>query len=184
MSASKPASSAEITLWIDQFGPRLLPVARAFASGSDEAEDILQEVWIIAAHKSRLRPPGTPIRTWLYTVTLNVGRSMARTRQRRANLLGLWHRSANEADAEGEPTCISDELNRLRLWREVARLPGLQRKVVLLRIIEGMSTREAAQALGRSEGTVQASLSRATGRLRSAMEEASSSEQGDDRKAG
>ena len=107
-----------------------------------------------------------------------------RTRQRREKLLGLWQRSASVDGTEGEPTSIADELARLQLWREVAKLPGLQRTVVLLRIIEGMSTRETAQALDCAEGTVQASLSRATGRLRSAMEEASSSEQDDDRKAG
>ena len=170
MSASSPVSSKELEAWIDQYGPRLLPVARAFASGASEAEDILQEVWIIAAHKSHLRPAGTPIRPWLYTVTLNIGRSLVRRQRRRAELFGLWQSLASVDHTEGEPASISAELARLRLWRAVGELPELQKRVVLLRIVEGMSTREAARALDRAEGTVQASLYRATVRLRRALE--------------
>jgi len=166
MSASSAVSSKELEAWIDLYGPRLLPVAGAFASGCDEAEDILQEVWIIAAHKSHLKPAGTPIRAWLYTITLNIGRSLVRKRQRRAKLFGLWQSLAGHEHTEREPASIGAELARLRLWREVAELPELQKQVVLLRVVEGMSTGEAARALDRAEGTVQASLYRATARLR------------------
>jgi len=184
MTASAPANSQELEAWIDQYGPRLLPVARAFAGGADEAEDILQEVWLIAAQKSHRRPGGTPIRAWLYTVTLNVGRSLLRKRQRRAKLLSLWQPSADVPDTEAEPLSIDDELARLGLWRAVGELPELQKRVVLLRIIEDMSTREAAHALDRAEGTVQASLYRATAQLRCALEATGSNQPGDDRKAG
>lgn len=184
MTSSDPASSHELEGWIDRYGPQLLPVARAFAEGSDESEDILQEVWLIAAEKSHRRPAGTPIRAWLYKVTLNIGRSLLRRRQRRARLLGLWQSSVEMPDTEGEPPSIDDELARLRLWRAVAGLPELQKRVLLLRIIEDMSTKEAAQALGRAEGTVQASLYRATARLRHELGGAPPDEAGEGQKAG
>ena len=183
MNAPRAVTSKELEAWIDQYGSRLLPVARAFASGANEAEDILQEVWIIAAQKSHLRPAGTPIRAWLYTVTLNVGRSLVRRRQRRAKLLDLSQSLASVSATEGEPISICNELARLRLWRAVGELPELQKRVVMLRIIEGMSTREAAQVLDRAEGTVQASLYRAIARLRRELE-AASSEPSDDLMAG
>lgn len=50
-------------------------------------------------------------------------------------------------------------------------LPRLQRDVVLARYLDGLSTREAAEALGRAEGTVKAALHAARKTLRSSFGE-------------
>ena len=184
MSSFPPASSKDLEAWIDQYGPRLLPVARAFAAGPDEAGDILQEVWIIAARRSHLRPAGIPIRPWLYKVALNVGRSLARRRTRRERLIGMWQSSRDVPNARGELLSVNNELARIRLWRAVAELPELQRSVVVLRIVEDKSIRETAKALDCAEGTVQASLHRATARLRRELGGDALDESDDDRKAG
>ena len=170
MNGHSPATSRDLGLWIDQYGPRLRPVARAFAAGAEEADDILQEAWIIAAHRSHLRPKGAPIGAWLYTVTLNVGRSLLRRRKRREGLLGAWNVIGDRPAYVGGSVDVAEELTRLRLWRVVSDLPWLQREVVLLRIVEGMSTKEAAESLNRAEGTVAASLHRAMKRLRKELE--------------
>jgi RNA polymerase sigma factor (sigma-70 family) len=49
-------------------------------------------------------------------------------------------------------------------------LPDRERDVVILRMLEGRSTREAAEALGCAEGTVKATLSHALKKLHSSME--------------
>ena len=52
----------------------------------------------------------------------------------------------------------------------VTRLPPQQRAVVVLRVWEGMSYAEIAEALGRSEGTVRSHMHHALAALREYLE--------------
>ena len=79
---------------------------------------------------------------------------------------------------------VNRELRRLRLWRAVAELPELQKQVVLRRIVEDMSTKDAARSLNRAEGTIKASLHQAMTRLRREFGEDSPFGLDDDRKVG
>jgi len=156
-----PVWPAELREWVREHTPRLLAVARGFATGETEAEDILQEVWWRAAQRAADRAPGVPLGAWLVAVTLNVGRDHRRRAMRRAGLLRLW-----ETPTAVTPPAPDPIHEGSRLWSVVGSLPRLQREVVILRVIEGLSTAEAAEMLGRAEGTVKASLSRAMERLR------------------
>jgi len=162
---TSPVWPAELREWIREHTPRLLAVARGFASGEVEAEDILQEVWWRAARRAADRAPGVPLGAWLVAVTLNVGRDHQRREQRRARLFQLWG-----AKSEATPPPADPVHEGSRLWRVVGALPRLQREVVILRIIEELSVEETATMLGRAEGTVKASLSRAMARLRREVE--------------
>jgi RNA polymerase sigma factor (sigma-70 family) len=57
------------------------------------------------------------------------------------------------------------------LRNAVLGLPERQRDVVLLRLVEGMSTAETAQLLACAEGTVKATLHRATRKLQTLLKE-------------
>lgn len=161
---SASADRHDLADFIRQHTPQLLGVARAFAEGAEEAEDLLQELWIIAYQEMDRRPAGAPIRAWLHTILLNIGRARWRRRQRRERLMALWWN--REEPTVGASPDIDESLDRLHLWREIAALPDLQRRVLLLRIVEGMSTASTAAALNRAEGTVKASLHRALRTLR------------------
>jgi RNA polymerase sigma-70 factor (ECF subfamily) len=156
---------AEFSRWIRLYTPRLFGVAKAFARDADEAEDLLQEVWIIAYRKADQRTATTPVGAWLHAILLGIGRTQWRRRRRRARLFALWHGATDEPQTGDAPE-IGAELEHARLWREVARLPDLQRRVLLLRIVEDMSTAQAAVQLGLAEGTIKASLHRALKKLR------------------
>lgn len=145
--------------------PRLLAVARAFAHGDEEAEDLLQEAWIVAHRQWGGRDAGAPVAGWLHGIVLNIGRGRWRRRRRRERLLALWQGRPREDDGTRPPD-VGDALLRERLWRDVAALPELQRRVLLLRVVDELSTAQAAAAIGRAEGTVKASLHRALATLR------------------
>lgn len=162
---NQTSSEVELASWIAEFTPRLLPVARAFARGPEEAEDILQETWLIALEKAHQRPTGSPIGAWLCRVTLNLGRMRMRRRKRRESLFALGMSDGDPGDGTMPPELVAEQL-RLKLWRYIGELPDLQGEVVMLRLVEGMNTAESAQALGRAEGTVKSSLHRALATLK------------------
>ena len=156
--------------WIREYAPQLLAVAQSFATEAQEAEDLVQETWVIAFQKFSRRPPDGAILSWLHSITLNLGKGLARRRKRRALLRMEWATDLPIPTAEVNDPSISRHLANRRLWNCIAELPELQRQCVLLRVVEGMSTAEAAEAMGRAEGTVKVSLSRGLEKLRNELE--------------
>lgn len=142
---------------------QLFGVVRAFTEDDGDAEDLLQQLWIIAADRAHRRDPRMPLGAWLHRVALNLGRTHHRRGARRRWLRLRWTTELPHL-AIDPPASPVDE--RAPVWRAVAALPSLQRDVVLLRVVDGLSTREAADRLGRAEGTVKASLHRALATLR------------------
>ncbi len=157
--------------WIREYGSQLLAAAQSFASEDQEAEDLVQETWVVAFRQFSRRPPDEAILSWLYSITLNLGKGLAKRRKRRALLRMQWATELPSPTTEVNDPSISRHLVNRRLWSCIAELPDLQRQCVLLRVVEGMSTAEAADATGRAEGTVKASLHRGLERLRKELEE-------------
>jgi len=149
-------------------------VARAFTDDDADAEDIVQDTWMIAARSAHRRTEGAPIRAWLCTVTLNQARSFRRKVQRRRWLSSLWSSEMPAQHDEPRASSLAIEVQHAALWRAVAALPPLQRDTVLLRIVEDLSTRDAALRMQRAEGTVKASLHRALASLRRVLDTSSS----------
>ena len=156
-----------VSSWIREYGKQLLPVARSFAVDQDDAEDILQEAWIIAHDKGHTVRERKAVRSWLYQVVMNIGRARARKRRRRQSLVSRFLHTGTRPEG---PITFEEEQRRHHMWKAIADLPDLQKRVVLLRVVEGMSTKQAAEAIDRAEGTVKGSLHRALLRLRREME--------------
>ena len=157
-------SVAELKRWMREYTPRLLAVVEPYASGPVEAEDLLQEVWVRAHRNALARAPDVPVHAWLIVIALNVGRDHQRRTRRRERLRKMWGWLA--ASSPPAPPELREIHPRSRLWVSVARLPELQRQVLILRIVEEMSTAEVARALARAEGTIKVSLFRALETLR------------------
>jgi RNA polymerase sigma-70 factor (ECF subfamily) len=90
--------------------------------------------------------------------------------------VSTWRRGLTEARLvarlrrERPPEVVfspSDE----RVWREVARLPGRQRQVIALVVVEDRSVAEVAHLLGCSEESVRTHLRRARLRLAERLHE-------------
>src|SRR5471032_286357 len=93
--------------WIRQYTPQLLGVARAFARDADEAEDLLQEMWIVAHERADQRSSNTPVGAWLHAILLNIGRTRWRRRRRREWLFAVWGGTHSVSDETPAP-----DLNR------------------------------------------------------------------------
>lgn len=146
-----------------EYSGHLLAVVSSYASDAVTAEDLLQDVWLRAYAAAPSRKPESPVRAWLIVIALNVGRDHQRRVRRRARLRRLWSASTRTVTEASELESLHPHS---RVWRAVAELPPLQQRVLMLRIVEGLSTAETATVLERAEGTVKASLWRALQHLR------------------
>jgi RNA polymerase sigma-70 factor (ECF subfamily) len=128
-----------------------------------DAEELTQQVFVDAAWAlSRSEPPRS-MRGWLYAIAERRFIDELRRRKRAATLVG-------EITAELGATAG----NAMQALEDaVDRLPDLQRRVVVMRVVEGHTYREIAQTLGCNEAACKMRLSRALRRLRDELDVAS-----------
>jgi RNA polymerase sigma-70 factor, ECF subfamily len=143
-----------------------------------DAEDAVQDALLSAyTHLDQFKGQAQ-MSTWLTSIIINCARMQLRRRPRQIHL------SLDERFGEEEELCLSDQLPagkpspedesraselHSNLLRYVAQLSPPLRKAFQLRELEGLSTTEAARALGVADGTVKAQLARARAKLRRIM---------------
>ncbi len=146
----------------ERFYARVRHLASRLA-GSDEAEDVTQNVFLqLFRNLDRFRGE-SKFETWLYRLTINEA-FQQRRRRRRWNMASLRD---EQTPASGGESRRLDQ--REMLDRALAGLAEDLRILFVLREVESLSYRELAEATGIPEGTVASRLNRARQELRERM---------------
>ena len=146
-----------------QHARRLFSLVVRMVGSVDDAEDLLQEVFLQAHRKLSGFRGDSALGTWL---TMNHCLDHLGARQVRMN------RATESLDEEGaeEPiapaTMVPAAVSRLDLERAIKMLPDGARAVFLLHDVEGFEHREIARILGISEGTSKSQVHKARLKLR------------------
>ncbi len=132
---------------------------------SSEAEDLAQEVFLRALRSIASFAPGTNFRAWLLRIATNCFIDGARRRASRPEV------SAGEpglrVSAQENPSRAAEHQELEQAVSDaVQALPETERAVLVLRVYDGLSHREIARAVGKSEPTVRWHLHQARRRLR------------------
>lgn len=152
---------------IEALIPNLRRYARVLVRDPDHADDVVQDCLERAITRFHCFTPGTNLRSWLFTILLNIVRSEARTNKRRGTVVQLDEiRDAAAVNPPPEQPLLMRDLQNA-----FDRLPETFQEVVVLVAIEGMAYEEAAEIIGVPVGTVRSRLSRAREQLRRAMDE-------------
>jgi RNA polymerase sigma-70 factor (ECF subfamily) len=132
----------------------------------EDAQDAAQEVFL-CLHRHIGRLDGTrELSPWLYRVTVNVCRDLARERRRHAGDAPPDSIAAAARDPLGEAGLA--ERRRL-VGLALGTLPDKERAALVLRDIEGLPTREVARILGSAEVTVRSQISSARRKMRTVI---------------
>jgi|SRR6185503_2291701 len=153
---------------MDQYRQRLVAYAHRVLGDRDEAEDIVQEVFLRAPKASRLRDAKS-LTGWLYAVCYRLAVDRLRARNRRA-------RALESLGAPGEAESVESEAQRReeaeRAQKALAGLDEPYRAAVRLRYLEGLEFPEIAHRLGTIERTARTWVGRGLTRLRERLREA------------
>src|SRR5919112_1225659 len=153
-------------------------LCRRMLADPDEAADATQEVFVRVMRSVLGFRGESAFGTWLHRVTVNVCLTALRRRSRaRATgmvaggspfaMPGDEMELASTADSPEDRAVTADLAARSEV--ALASLPEDARAVVVLRDIEGLSTKEVADLLGVTENVVKVRLHRAHTRLRKMM---------------
>lgn len=158
---------------IRRHNQRLFRAARAIVRDDDEAEDVVQQVWLAAYQKLAGFRGDAALTTWLTRIVVNEALGRRRRRQRGEHHLALIDEEAQAAAGARSPEdeAATGELGRM-LEAHIDRLPDIYREVLVLRDVEEMTTAETASCLGVSEETVRVRLHRARREMQSSLSEA------------
>lgn len=152
-------------LLVERYQARVGSVVIAMLGPGDDAEDVGQETFIrFFSSIDRFRGEAS-LGTYLTRIAINLSRNALRRGRRQAERF----ESRDDPGLRGSEIEAEDEVEgrelRRRVRRAVDRLDGKHRAVVVLRMMEGYSTRETAAILEIPEGTVLSRLSRAMKKL-------------------
>ena len=147
-------------------GPIYRFIASRVGSPSD-AEDLTQIVFVKALEAlPRYEARGVPFGGWLFRLARNATIDHVRTRRDHDELSETTDRETEETSPEALAILRTD----LDAMAEALRsLTPDQREVIALRFFAGLSPREAAELMGRQEGTIRGLQFRAIAALRQSL---------------
>lgn len=146
---------------------QVLMTALRLLGNMEDAQDAAQETFLRLYKSLNRLPDVLEMKSWLYRVTVNICNDVHRQRGRRkteplTGLLGL-----EPASSHPDPEKAWSEVERGQLVEMALKtLPEKERAAVVLRDVQGLSTREVAEILGSSEVTVRSQISVARGKLK------------------
>ena len=145
------------------YGPVYRYVASRVGRPSD-AEDLAQLVFVKALESlPRYEQRGVPFGGWLFSLARNVVIDHVRTRREHVTLEVIVEKSTDERGPD-ELAVLRQEMDSIA--HALRRLTPDQREAVELRFFAGLSAKDAAEAMGRQEGTVRGLQFRAIAALR------------------
>jgi RNA polymerase sigma-70 factor (ECF subfamily) len=144
---------------------RVLTTAMHLLDGNrEDARDAAQQVFLrLHRHLDRLNE-NLAFAGWLYRITVNVCRDIHRSRAGRPTV-SIEHAGEVAGSSQSDEALVRGEQSRM-IHAALATLSEKERAAVVLRDLEGLTTREVARILGSTEGTVRSQISHARLKMR------------------
>lgn len=140
---------------VKQYSEKLYWKVRRIVLSHEDANDVLQNVFIKVWNNLQNFQGKSSLSTWLYRIAINESLDFLR-KQKMADMV------SSDEDLSVSSRLMSDEYFdgdeiQARLQEVVARLPEVQRTVFNLKYFEEMKYSEISQILNTSEGALKAS---------------------------
>jgi RNA polymerase sigma-70 factor (ECF subfamily) len=152
---------------IHQHEPRIRTIIRGMVGSPEDAQDILQNVWLNMATKLPQLNDPERLGHWVSAIARNAAIDFLRSRQSRVEgRIPEGGGSLPSAESEEPESSLLRSERRHEVWQVLGSLGERDRLVLLLREFEGRSYAEIAEVIGTSRATAHVIVCRARGRFR------------------
>ena len=166
-------------LLMRRYNQTLYRTARSILKDDAEAEDAVQEAYMLAYRAMGAFRGEAKLSTWLIRIVVNEAIARSRKRSRRAEIIQLGGEAVSDANPgeesmnqatpeQPEHAAVRAQTRRL-LEGKIDALPEAFRTVFVLRALEELTVEETAASLGIPAATVRTRFFRAKGLLREAL---------------
>lgn len=194
VTALRRGDEAAFAALVERHTPSMLRVAAGYVPNREDAEEVVQETWIALLKGLDGFQGRSSLRTWLFTVLVNIAKTRgvrerretdvqvlaftggtvdpARFREAGQEWAGHWkeHRAPEPFPDTPEGSVLGDELIAVTRL-ELDKLPARQREVVTMRDVLGMESAEVSALLGISAANQRVLLHRGRAAVRQALED-------------
>jgi RNA polymerase sigma-70 factor (ECF subfamily) len=162
----RSGDAAAFEVLYKQHATRLYNLTSRMTGARGGADDLLQDVFLLAFRKIGSFRGESSLGTWLYRLAMNHCLDVLRNRQTR---MSQQTDSLDEPDATpvASPVPVLGAVSRIDLERAIEALPPACRAAFLLHDVEGFGHQEVGTMLGISEGTSKSQVHKARMRIRS-----------------
>ena len=170
---SRAGDRASFEELVRRYADRLYAVVLRFVADGEEAEEVTQEAFLRAWRGIGRFEGRSRFFTWLYRIGINEAKRRAERRPPAGTVVSIEEAPIDDApdwSSAPEPRAEQADL-RLALERAVRALPPDYRAPLVLRDVEGLSTRDAAEVMGLGEAAFKSRLHRARLAVRRALDE-------------
>ena len=173
ISRARTGSQEAFRVLVERHMKHAYNVAFGFVGNHEDAADVAQEAFVRAHRGLSSFREEAEFGTWLHRIVLNLAMNrVKRNRTRAEREVHEAHpaalRAADDGESAGGPAVGEDV--RGHIERALHELPTLQRAVVILRHMDGLSTKQVSRILRCSEGTVKTHLFRGLKKLREKLD--------------
>ena len=165
--------TAAFDMLFTRYQKRTYRLVQRFVSNPEDASDLTQDAFIRAYQGLGDFKSQCQFYSWLYRITVNLCIDFLRKKARSEVLLydsddseDLPMSNIPDPRSESPAQAVENKELRAHIRKAVRRLPPKQRQIFILRHWDGLSLKDIAAAVGRSDGTVKAHLLHAHRNLR------------------
>lgn len=168
---AKAGESTAFEQLVDHHQRKVLSTAWRMLGNREDARDAAQEVFLRVHKYLKSFRTDQEFAGWLYRIIVNVCRDHARKHGNRHQFASF----ESERDAGAFQELVSNEdietnairsQERAMVAEALATLSNKERAALVLRDLEGLSTKEVAQALGSTQTTVRTQISSARAKIK------------------
>jgi len=145
-------------------------LALSILDDPDEADDATQEVFVAALRSLDSFRGDSSIKTWLFSITINLCRSRLGRDKSRTRLRQILQSLFRGEQAHPESEAIQNEADS-ELWQAIHALDEKHRIPIVLRYYHDLPVNEIAEMLRIPVGTVHSRLNHARERLRARLKD-------------
>src|SRR5512140_3578922 len=168
ITEAKDGSREAFRCLVERYMKQAYTIAYGFVNDHHGAEEIAQDAFVRVYESLSSFRGEASFSTWLYRIVTNLSlnRVTQMKRRREERLDGKHEDMINETALD-----VAQNIDlEGHIERALHELPTLQRAVVMLRHMNGLSTREVSQILHCSEGTVKTHLFRGLEKMRQKLQ--------------
>jgi RNA polymerase sigma-70 factor (ECF subfamily) len=180
LESLKSGDRDAITEIIEKYHDKLFSVANRICNNSADAEEILQDVYMIAMNKIDRFEERSTLSTWLYRITVNAALMKLRSQRKNKNTVSIDGYSAllgedeNIFRSDGEMRSPDETLMTKELYEKirdsVEALPEIYQSVFFLRDVQGYSIKETSNMLHTTPAAIKSRLHRSRFFLRERLD--------------